>query len=205
MSALQTCHLQKFLKSLQQGQHWLHEKYETLLQKLQKLNYSLNNSHHFQSATVFHFIILIKIKGPPESTKDLRSPESIMLPFSCNPVFSAREKFSQHSSRFSLPFIQISSDNTHANEWVSFLPRYFPCEIIRKNLNNDLIISHQWILYFNLFLLQAVNENSLKQLNEYIESASHDKSFRPARLTFYLRNGNNGSGKTQTHPKIPIG
>ncbi|ODN02384.1 T-cell activation inhibitor, mitochondrial [Orchesella cincta] len=51
----------------------------------------------------------------------------------------------------------------------------------------------------------AVNENSLKQLNEYIESASHDRGVRPTRLTFYLRNGNGaGAGPDPPAPPKPV-
>ncbi|CAL8070728.1 unnamed protein product [Orchesella dallaii] len=50
---------------------------------------------------------------------------------------------------------------------------------------------------------RAVNENSLKQLNEYIESASHERTVRPTRLTFYLRNGNGGSTSGVPVPPPP--
>ena len=42
---------------------------------------------------------------------------------------------------------------------------------------------------------QAINENSLKQLNNYIETLLQQKSVRPAKVTFYLRK--NGKKSTE--------
>lgn len=47
---------------------------------------------------------------------------------------------------------------------------------------------------------QAVNENSLKQLNAYIESATLDRPLRATHLTFYIRSGNGNTSVPS--PKI---
>ena len=41
-----------------------------------------------------------------------------------------------------------------------------------------------------LFVLQTVNENSLKQLSSYIETLLQNRPTRPTTVTFYLRNQN---------------
>jgi len=54
-----------------------------------------------------------------------------------------------------------------------------------------------------MFFAQAVNENSLKQLNAYIEaSTTLSDPVQSAHLTFYLRNGNANAAANPSVVKI---